>query len=511
LQYFWGDERLTFNRNCIIKLSACFLWIAIIVIGTAAWANEAVNSAPGNSASGQQETLIRVGLARNLTAAVTRVDAGTYVLTDGATGLPIAGLKQGDTISFSRLAGSVQVTINGAPQPTTFKGPMLMRAADKSVLNLFSYQNVRYRDDLTLLVEDSLTVINALDVEKYLYGVVGPEIGVLGAPMEALKAQAVVSRSYALNMVRPGNKWDVGIDTLTQVYRGYNAETVINGDRIIQAVNDTKGLVIYYQFDENKVNRPIEAYFHANAGGHTENSENVWLNPLPYIKGTPSPYDKYALEYHQDQSGWPANSYVWQVSLSREQAVNRINQWNTNNSSNGQAMMIGNLEDIKATRWQRDLPVETISGRVTQIELIGSARTASVFRDRIRTLFGLKSTLFTLKLDSELAMVNGSGIITTATKGLDLLSIGGSSNLQQLNGSNDRYYVIGANSQTNIIPKQFENITFAGKGHGHGLGMSQWGAIGMANAGYNFADIIQHYYNQGKNDNNIVIAAYRSY
>jgi stage II sporulation protein D len=116
-----------------------------------------------------------------------------------------------------------------------------------------------------------------------------------------------------------------------------------------------------------------------------------------------------------------------------------------------------------------------------------------------------------MKLDSELAMVNGSGIISVLTKGVGLWGIGGSSNLQQLNGSNDRYYVIGANSKTNSIPKQFENITFDGQGHGHGLGMSQWGAMGMANAGYNYADIIQHYYNQGKKDNNLLITTYRSY
>jgi stage II sporulation protein D len=506
---------MAFNTHFKIKLSAFFLWLAIIMmgtimIGTVAWASEAGNS-PSISESGQQETLIRVGLARNPTTVTTRVDAGSYVLTDGAIGLPITGLNKGDTINFNKLGGSVQVIINGTPQPSTFKGPMLMRAADKSALNLFSYQNVRYRDDLTLLVEDSLAVINVLDVEKYLYGVVGPEMGVLGAPMEALKAQAVVSRSYALNMVRPGNRWDVGIDTMTQVYRGYNAETVINGDRIIQAVNDTKRLVIYYQFDENKTNRPIEAYFHANAGGYTENSENVWVTPRPYLLATPSPYDKYALEYHQDESGWPANSYSWQVSLTREQVGNRITQWNTTNSNNGQAILIGRLEDIKVTRWQRDLPVETLSRRVTQIELVGADGTSNIFRDRIRTLFGLKSTLFTLELDSELAVVNAGGIISVVTKSIDWLGIGGGSNLQQLNGSNDRYYVIGANSKTNSIPKLYEKITFDGQGHGHGLGMSQWGAMGMANAGYNYADIIQHYYNQGKKDDSLIITPYRSY
>ncbi|MBS4025384.1 MAG: hypothetical protein KGZ96_06880, partial [Clostridia bacterium] len=157
---------MAFKTHFNIKLSAFFLWIALIMMGTVPWASEAVNS-PSISAGGQQETLIRVGLARNLTAAVTRVDAGSYVLIDGATGLPITGLNKGDTISFNKLGGSVQVSINGTPQPSTFKGPMLMRAADKSALNLFSYQNVRYRDDLTLLVEDFLAVVNVLDVEKY--------------------------------------------------------------------------------------------------------------------------------------------------------------------------------------------------------------------------------------------------------------------------------------------------------------------------------------------------------
>ncbi|MDW7675016.1 MAG: SpoIID/LytB domain-containing protein [Bacillota bacterium] len=490
-----------------IKLKVFFLcFFMALSIGMAFATEEA--TVEGNTQS--NEILIKVGLAKELTSVVTRIDEGQYRIRDAATGLPILTITQGDTLQFNKAGTSIQVILNGSNQGS-YKGPMLMEAVDKTQLNLFSFRNVRYRDDLRILNDDLLVAVNVLDIDKYLYGVVGPEMG-LFAPIEALKAQAVVSRSYALNLLRSTNKWDVGIDTATQVYHGYNAETQVNADKAIKAVNETRRQVIYYDFKSGVNNKPIAAYFHANAGGHTENSENVWLNPVPYIKATPSPYDSYALDYpNQDNKGWPASSYSWTVSYSRSQLLDLIGQWNTNQSQRGaleEMVLVGRLEDIKVNREQRDSTEETLSRRVTRIDYVGSEGTVSLWRERNRTLFGIKSTLYDIRLDSQLAMLNGNGIITTITRGLDLIGIGSRGNVQSANASQEEYYVLGAQGKISTIPKIFQQVTIEGKGHGHGLGMSQWGAMGMANAGYNYQDIIQHYYNQGKNDGILVMMEY---
>ena len=456
------------------------------------------------------ETMIRVGLNRNLASGTIRIDGGTYSLRDESLGLPIGTLSQGDTIQFNRIGSSIQVVINGAVREVTFRGPIYMEVIDATQLNIFSYNNIRYRDNLRVLNDDNnMAFVNVLDIERYLYGVVGPEMGT-SAPLEALKAQAVVSRSYALNLFRPNNRWDVGIDTATQVYRGYSAETAIGGINAVQAVDATRGEVIYYQFNRNGTNRPIAAFFHANSGGHTEDSQNVWLNPLPYIRAVPSPFDSFALEHPQDQNGWPANSYQWNVNMTRGQLLDRINMWNANNANNPDSLiLIGHLEDIRICRLQRDSQVNTLSGRVTELELRGSNGSASVYRDRIRTLLGLRSTLFNLRTDAQLTIINGNGVTTTVNQVQRTFAVARGNISDFVNSQQNEYFVVGAGNNIVVKPKIFENIIIEGYGHGHGLGMSQWGAMGMARAGYSYTEIIEHYYNRGLNCGALVITQYQ--
>ena len=103
-------------------------------------------------------------------------------------------------------------------------------------------------------------------------------------PKEALKAQAVAARNCALQQVEVsrGSKYNLLDDQLSQVYRGYDAETPATNE----AVEETRGMVMTSQ------GRLITAFFHACSGGFTENSEDVWLEQLPYIKGKADPYDK---------------------------------------------------------------------------------------------------------------------------------------------------------------------------------------------------------------------------
>ncbi len=126
-----------------------------------------------------------------------------------------------------------------------------------------------------------LMAINHVDLEHYLYSVLGAEMSPT-FPAEALKAQAVAARTYALYRSQSAQKklFDVDSSQASQVYRGLSSEA----NTTQSAVNATLGQVMTYQ------GKPILAAFHAASGGHTENVEDIWSSPYPYLRGVPD-YD----------------------------------------------------------------------------------------------------------------------------------------------------------------------------------------------------------------------------
>ena len=130
----------------------------------------------------------------------------------------------------------------------------------------------RYSGILNLLVLDSeILVINILGIEKYLSSVVGSEMPAKW-PLEALKAQAIASRTYALK--QKGNPiYDIDSTQKNQVYNGLESRT----HKTARAVRSTRSLVLTYK------NKLINALFHSSSGGMTENSQDVWKNEYPYL------------------------------------------------------------------------------------------------------------------------------------------------------------------------------------------------------------------------------------
>ena len=131
----------------------------------------------------------------------------------------------------------------------------------------------RYSGTLNLFITDSeILVINILPIEKYLSSVVGSEMPTKW-PLEALKAQAIASRTYALK--QKGNSlYDIDSTQKNQVYNGLESRTY----KTIRAVRSTRSLVLIYK------NKLINALFHSSSGGMTENSQDVWKNEYPYLK-----------------------------------------------------------------------------------------------------------------------------------------------------------------------------------------------------------------------------------
>lgn len=450
---------------------------------------------------------LRVSLGLDLSSADFSVVEGSYELVDHITQKVISPNPGNGTWVVAPQGGTgIQLSYNGQKLPGITSTLLVLRQTNPQAQNIFRFKAKRYRGDL--LIENlngKIQLINVIEVEQYLYSVVGAEMGT-SAPEEALKAQAVVSRTYAYYYrEHPQLHYDVGITTQWQVYGGYDTE-ITGGAKVKKAVDDTRGQVIYYD------NSLIQAFFHANSGGYTELCENVWYESLPYIRPVPVPEDAYALQVSQNQ-GWPANTYQWQKDFTKQELVSQLNAWNAENPS--EAVRVGEITDLKISRLATDplthqlANYETPSKRVTQLDIVGTAGIKSFFKDGIRKVFGLRSTLFDLVMDSTVGVWTAFQTLDVFNNAKNLVGITADGMKSKLNGQNGNYYVVSAEG-IKIVPKQFTIVSFRGRGYGHGLGMSQWGAQGMAARGSSFRQILEYFYNQNKNDGRLTIRTYQN-
>ncbi|WP_448527407.1 SpoIID/LytB domain-containing protein [Parathermosynechococcus lividus] len=215
-----------------------------------------------------------------------------------------------------------------------------------------------YRGRLQILsTSRGLLVINLVDLEDYLPSVVGKEM-YPSWPQEALKAQAVASRSFALfrrdrERRRPGTLYDVGATVTHQVYPGVSSETAST----LAAVAATRHQVLTYG------GQVIEAVFHAASGGHTEDSEYVWQKPVPYLRGTPD-FDQVS------------PNFQWTVRLTAAQLRQRIPG-------------IGTIVGFR--------PLQTSpQGRIISMQVVGTAGSRTISGNELRRALGLRSTLLTV-------------------------------------------------------------------------------------------------------------------
>ncbi|NEP86288.1 MAG: SpoIID/LytB domain-containing protein [Okeania sp. SIO2C2] len=256
--------------------------------------------------------------------------------------------------------------------------------------------------------KSGVTAINYIDIEQYLYSVIGAEMNG-NWPQAALKAQAVAARSYALNkrQENSNNFYDLGNDQLWQVYQGIKTES----PGTYAAVDATKGQVLTYN------GQIILALFHSSSGGHTENVEDVWSNPLPYLRAVP--------DFDQD-----APVYEWTESFTQAELKQRISG-------------VGNIISMTPQ-------TTTPHNSVITIKVLGDAGVKTLQGTDITAALGLKST---------------------------------------------RFIVSPNKDEGQQIPSSFK---ITGKGFGHAVGMSQWGAYNLARNGYNYQQILLYYY-QGAN------------
>lgn len=229
---------------------------------------------------------IRVAIARNASTLKLKTSSRVYV-QDVATGQKYMLVENA---SYDVRPSGRGIAIAGQQ----LSSPVKLLAADGG-------EQIRlggnlYRGDIVIRngPGEKLDLIEHLSIEEYLYGVLPVEMSP-DWPVEALKAQAVASRTYAMRFINPTRDYDVTNGVEMQVYTGTNK---INS-RIIDAVDSTRGEVLKYK------GKLIMAFFHACCGGHTASSKSAWgeavLKPL---FGVADPFCK------------PSRHYRWEYFLS---------------------------------------------------------------------------------------------------------------------------------------------------------------------------------------------------
>ena len=211
----------------------------------------------------------------------------------------------------------------------------------------------RYSGILNIFVLDSeILVINILKIEKYLSSVVGSEMPAKW-PLEALKAQAIASRTYALK--QKGNSlYDIDSTQRNQVYNGLESSTY----KTSRAVRSTRSLVLTYK------NKLISALFHSSSGGMTENSQDVWKNEYPYLSSVKD-FDKNNPKLR------------WQKKFSSEELQKIFPK-------------IGGIKKIEILNI-------TNTGRVKNVKIVGKYGSDQISGVDIRKRMNLKSTFMRFK------------------------------------------------------------------------------------------------------------------
>ncbi len=344
--------------------------------------------------------MVRVALVLGSTAEdLVVATSGAYEVTDSQTGRVLA---RGPRLRLAGLSASgMGLRLGGSTFATS--AVRVRSVAGKP----FRVSGTAYQGDLLCFRKgEAVTLVNELDVEEYVAGVLAAEMP-LRFEDEALKAQVVAARTYVLYEAKTASSplYDVLATEASQVYRGVAVAT----RRARRLVRATRGIICTVD------GLTFPTYFHSTCGGHTTEVSEVWPSiRLEPLGGVPCGYCK----------GSPA--YQWTVDVPAEEVAEALT---------GRGLFTGPVTGIAVTR-------RTASGYAGELQVSGP-------QDRRR----MNAYRFRLALGSRL-----------------------------LKSTNFRLVPTGG------------GFRFQGRGFGHGIGLCQWGAQGMAQAGWNYREILTHYY-----------------
>ncbi|MFW6135167.1 MAG: SpoIID/LytB domain-containing protein [Elusimicrobiota bacterium] len=338
----------------------------------------------------------------------------------------------------------------------------------------------KYRGEIEIVNnQGSFNVINIIEIEEYLYGVLKKEISPEW-PEDVLKAQAIAARTFALFNINKyiDQGYNICATTNSQAYGGvYHEHPATN-----KAVNDTRGIIITYEGE------PINAVYHSDSGGYTENSEDVWGGYIPYLRSVPSDYE----------NNLSPPNHSWDCFITEQELLSKLDR---------QGFQITRIIDIVIAE-------KTESGRVKSVEIIGDNNQKITLKTNdFRLLIGptlIRSSLFEIdkigEKEEEIIPDNGKPDIpeqeieTSQKPVREILKEKKDFSISELINLLNRPREEKEPEKVSL-PETEENhksgdiiFAFIGQGNGHGVGLSQWGAHGMAAQGHNYEDILKYYY-----------------
>jgi stage II sporulation protein D len=281
----------------------------------------------------------------------------------GATAARDAGgrrlrLSEARTYRFGAV-GADRLAVSG--HRATLRAPVAVTGGSSTCLRGDAETGVRngaYRGRMVLERDGAgVLAVNHLSLEHYLYGVVPAEMP-SSWPAEALEAQAVVARSYALRSRRSAAAFDVYPDTRSQVYRGVLGEAAVT----TAAVRATRARVVLAG------GQVAQTFFFSTSGGRTAaNEEEFGGAPISYLRSVEDPYDELS-PYH-----------TWQARLTEREAARGL-----------RGLTPGDFERLGVAS-------RTASGRAATVDVVGSGGTNTVPAATIRARLGLRSTWFSIR------------------------------------------------------------------------------------------------------------------
>ena len=333
----------------------------------------------------------------------------------------------------------------------------------------------RFAGKLNIFIRNNdILVVNVIGIEKYLSSVVGSEMPAKW-PLEALKAQAIASRTYALKQ-KGNSMYNIDSTDKNQVYIGLEART----QKTKKAVSSTRSLVLTYK------NKLINSLFHSSSAGMTENSQDVWKNKYPYLSSVED-FDKNNPKLR------------WEKRFSKSQLLKLFPK-------------IGGINKI-------DILNITSTGRVKNVRIHGESGNDQISGVDIRKRMNLKSTLVrfkfiedngvkTSKESSKLLTTNSSGleplthivrvgdtlIVIAEQYNVDVEEIVAINNIKNSSLINIGQRILVPRNSLNSSSSSDKILVVSGYGSGHGVGMSQWGAKYLASKGEKAKAILKHFY-----------------
>jgi SpoIID/LytB domain protein len=363
---------------------------------------------------------------------------GDYLTLD-----PTLKLKEGGQYTLSSKRG--KLFLKHGKSTTEIKSPFILYPDAYDEEHLLSIDGRPYMGAMVFDIEKEKNIrpVNQILVEDYLKGVVPFEV-FPDWNIEALKAQTLAARTYTITHTNT----ELDDTTFYQVYGGYN-----EFDQAKRAVIETKGEII------TSKDQPISAFYSASNGGMTESNEHVWGGkPSPYFPIKQDPYDpiqpwNFTLNKTQiewDKIKWNKSNWWGKLKEKDSEMASSMKNWLNKNGYEG------DMKILSIPLFAID-PVKNESQR----SLKGSIQVEFMRRLIDGTILFEKVSLDHVELNRIRPMIGGGTF---------------------------KSYLISSFEKT---PASY---TVSGKGNGHGVGMSQWGASEMAEKGKTYKEIIVHYY-----------------